>query len=161
MRRKRLAAAAARQIGLGLAGTIFAVWSPPAIAATQAPARDATTADEDIAVVAEWKQLIERGNKAQAAGGYKEAAEYTKKALELSERRLGPHHAATLIAVNNLSSIYQALGQYSEAETLGHRAMKLSQLLLGAEHRATLIATETLAGVFRKQGRFSEASPFF
>ena len=57
-----------------------------------------------------------------------------RRALEGSERTLGPDHSDTLNSVNNLGSLLQDRGQLDEAESLYRRALE------GSERTLVLIA---------------------
>ena len=48
-------------------------------------------------------------------GAFAEAEPLQRRFLEATERRLGPEHRETLIAVNNLASVLERLGKFSEA----------------------------------------------
>ena len=51
----------------------------------------------------------------EARGAFAEAEPLRRRVLEGYERRLGPEHRETLIAVNNLAEVLEDLGKFSEA----------------------------------------------
>ena len=50
-----------------------------------------------------------------ARGAFAQAEPLRRRELEARERRLGPEHHVTRIAVNNLASVLDVLGKFSEA----------------------------------------------
>jgi hypothetical protein len=48
-------------------------------------------------------------------GAFAEAVPLLRRVLDAYERRMGPEHRETLIAVNNLASVLEDLGKFSEA----------------------------------------------
>ena len=51
----------------------------------------------------------------EARGAFAEAAPLRRRGLEATERRLGPEHRETLVAVGNLAFVLEKLGKFSEA----------------------------------------------
>ena len=51
----------------------------------------------------------------EARGAFAEAVPLRRRELEARERRLGPEHRVTLIAVRNLAVVLHRLGKFSEA----------------------------------------------
>ena len=72
--------------------------------------------------------------------------------LEISERTLGTEHPDTLMAIINLTDMYNRHGQWKEAEKL-ERKMRT----LGAEHSFTLMRKANLARKYSDQGQWKEA----
>jgi tetratricopeptide (TPR) repeat protein len=49
------------------------------------------------------------------------------RALDISEKALGPHHPAVATSLNNLAALYQAQGAYAQAEPLLDRALDIRE----------------------------------
>ncbi len=92
-------------------------------------------------------------------GAWDRAASEFREALRLWENGLGPDHADTLKAVNNLGQTLMQLGQNSDAEPLVRRALAGRRKTLGDNHAATLLTLNNLAELLRGSGRADEAEP--
>jgi eukaryotic-like serine/threonine-protein kinase len=90
-------------------------------------------------------------------GAWDRAAAEFREALRLWESGLGPDHADTLKAVNNLGLTLKILGQNAEAEPLIRRALAGRRKVLGDEHPATLVSLNNLSQLLQSTGRDAEA----
>ncbi|RPA91598.1 hypothetical protein L873DRAFT_1713537 [Choiromyces venosus 120613-1] len=81
-----------------------------------------------------------------------------RRALESTEKVLGPDHPETLASVNNLASVLQDLGRYAESETMHRRALESTEKVLGPDHPETLAIVNNLALVLRDLGRYAESA---
>jgi len=89
------------------------------------------------------------------------AREWSKLALMLSERALGPEHPQTLTSVNNLAYLLKTTGDYAAAEPLYRRALDASERVLGPEHPDTLISVNNLAALLESTGDYAAAEPLY
>ncbi|MFM9057949.1 MAG: tetratricopeptide repeat protein [Planctomycetaceae bacterium] len=74
------------------------------------------------------------GDLAQAerlAGNAREAEALARRAVALAEAALGPHHADTALALNNLGAFLMTEGRSQEAEPLMRRAVRIRERALG------------------------------
>jgi eukaryotic-like serine/threonine-protein kinase len=85
------------------------------------------------------------------------AADQFRRALHLWEGRLGPDHADTLKAVNNLGQSRVRQGRGEEAEALYRRALVGRRRILGDDDPFTLVSMNNLADLCRATSRFDEA----
>lgn len=91
------------------------------------------------------------------------AADQYREALRLWESELGPNHADTLKAVNNLA-LAQMSGGGGDAEStevLLRRAKEGRVNVLGEAHMSTLQSYNNLADWLRRHDRLDEAEPLF
>jgi tetratricopeptide (TPR) repeat protein len=74
-----------------------------------------------------------------------EALAPAKKAMDLSEKAVGPEHELFATALNNLAKIYVAKGKLDEAEKLYQRALKIYEKKLGVDHLRVADLVDNLA----------------
>jgi hypothetical protein len=67
-------------------------------------------------------------------GARDSAVRFARQAVDMYERRLGPDHPATLIAMANLGRVLDAAGDHAGAETWLRRALAGQQRMLPADH---------------------------
>ena len=79
---------------------------------------------------------------------YSQAEPLLKRALEMSERRLGPEHPDIARDLYNLGEVYISQSRYEEAEPLLKRALEMSERHLGPEHPATARSLQTLGAFY-------------
>ena len=89
------------------------------------------------------------------------AEEQYRRALELWENELGPIHADTLKAVNNLALAQMSSGNNETTEQLLRRAVNGRIETLGESHMATLQSMNNLADFLRRRDRLDEAEKLF
>lgn len=90
-------------------------------------------------------------------GALEPAAQQFTRALQLWEAQLGPDHADTLKAVNNLGQSAAALRRTDEAEKLYRRALDGRLRVLGEDDFYTLASMNNLAELLRVTDREDEA----
>jgi len=99
------------------------------------------------------------GDSQVALGHYADAEPLYKRALEVSESRLGPDNPGTAAILNKLARLYFRQGRYAEAEPLYKRAQDIWERALGADHPAVAVALGNLAILYEAQGRYADAEP--
>ncbi|KAH7625168.1 Pfs, NB-ARC and TPR domain protein [Sordaria sp. MPI-SDFR-AT-0083] len=90
-------------------------------------------------------------------GRLKKAETMYQRALEGSEKALGPDHTSTLDTANNLGLLYSHQGRLKEAETMYQRALEGKEKALGPDHTSTLNTVCSLGNLYLNQGRLKEA----
>ncbi|SPQ22632.1 1f99ae8a-4da0-4fc0-93be-a6c3ebe73771 [Thermothielavioides terrestris] len=86
-----------------------------------------------------------------------EAESMYQRALEGSEKVLGPNHTSTLDLVNALGNLYVNQGRLAEAEPMYQRALEGREKALGRDDVFTLSTVNDFGILYRKQGRLTEA----
>ncbi len=94
-------------------------------------------------------------------GVYSPAEPLLRRALEASERVLGPEHSDTLLSMNNLAMLLEHKGDNGGAQPLLERAMEARERLLGPEHPDTLTSVNNLALLLSNQGDYAGAQPLY
>jgi tetratricopeptide (TPR) repeat protein len=84
-----------------------------------------------------------------------------RRALEASERVLGPEHPHTLTSVNNLAVLLRSKGDNAGAEPLYRRALEARERVLGPEHPNTLKSVNNLALLLNNKGDHAGAEPLY
>ena len=103
--------------------------------------------------------LIKLGTIRQEKGGIEEAEELFQRALDVSERTLGPEHIELVQPLTNLGSARILRGSPEAAEPLISRALSISTRYLGEDHPDLVIMVNDLARLYLKQGAYSFAEP--
>ena len=94
----------------------------------------------------------------QAQGRTSEAEKAHKRALELTERALGPDHRLVASRLDDLAMLYQSLGRYADAEPLYTRELAI----LEKNHSEDLDRFfNDLALFYEAQGREGPAEEFY
>ena len=94
-------------------------------------------------------------------GDYAAAEPLFRRALEATERVLGPEHRDTLGSVNNLAALLESKGDSAAAEPLYRRALEACERVLGPEHPNTLSSVNNLAALLDSKGDYAAAEPLF
>ncbi|MBE7507649.1 MAG: serine/threonine protein kinase [Planctomycetia bacterium] len=119
-------------------------------------------ASAQIAVMFADKPLAEAAVRNEVAsiyynlGNFAKAEDQFRQALNLWESKLGPDHADTLKAVNNLGQTVAQQGRSDEAEVLYRRALDGRLRLLGEEDHYTLTSMNNLGNLLGWTGRAEE-----
>jgi len=95
------------------------------------------------------------------AGLFSAAEPLVRRALEGSERALGPAHPDSLASLNNLAALLQAKGDLSGAEPLYRRALDVCVRTLGPAHPDTLGSLSNLASLLYAKGDLAGAEPLY
>ena len=90
---------------------------------------------------------------------YTEAEEFSRRALAISEKELGPEHRYTANDLNTLAGLFLYQGRYAEAVPLLRRALAIYEKILGANHVIITYPMDLLGVALRFLGRYSEAEP--
>ena len=104
---------------------------------------------------------VRRGRDLFQEGRYAEATPFIEKALELSERQLGPEHAETGALLHDLAKLMRIQGRNVEAESLYKRSVGVFEKALGSEHPRVARSLDSLAGLYLVQGRLVDAEPLY
>jgi len=94
-------------------------------------------------------------------GDYRSAEPLHRRALEISEKILGPEHPDTALILNNLGLLLRSKGDYDGAEPLLSRALEISEKVLGPEHPDTALSLSNLAGLLVYKGDYDRAEPLY
>ena len=105
----------------------------------------------------EWKVLNEEVTSLYQKGQYDRAVVVAKKALDVAEKAVGPHHPDVASSLNNLAALYRAQGQYAQAEPLYKRSLTIKEKALGPNYPDVATSLENMAELYRKIGRAKEA----
>jgi tetratricopeptide (TPR) repeat protein len=89
---------------------------------------------------------------------FAEAEPLLRRALEISEQRLGPDHPHTALALTRLGSLFQREGKLAGAERLLTRALTLRQAATGSGSPQTAEVLAILASCYVAMGRYTEAA---
>ena len=90
-----------------------------------------------------------------------EAEPFSKRALAIYEKTLGPDHPYVATALGNLAELSDDQGRYADAEPLYKRALAIEEKTLGPNHRDVAVSLNNLASLYSNQGRYAEAEPLY
>jgi len=88
-----------------------------------------------------------------------EAEPLHRRAIELSEAELGPHHPGVAAALNDLAILLHYSNRLAEAETLYRRALAIDEASYGPDHPLVALRLHNLALVLHETNRPTEAEP--
>ena len=71
------------------------------------------------------------------------------RALQGSEKALGPKHILTLSTVNNLGNLYVDQSRLAEAEAMYNRALQGLEEVLGPKYTSTLDTVNNLGNLYK------------
>ncbi|KAN0075668.1 HET domain containing protein [Elaphomyces granulatus] len=108
----------------------------------------------------EWA-LHELGDLYADQGKLDEAEKMYQRALQGTEKALGPDHILTLSTVNNLGLLYADQGKLDEAEKMYQRALQGTEKALGPDHISTLNTVNNLGLLYADQGKLDEAEKMY
>ena len=94
-------------------------------------------------------------------GEYRSAEAYSKRALTIREKALGPDHPDVGAYLNNLAQLYHTQGRYEEAEPLFKRALTIQEKALGPDHPSVQASLNNLAALYHAQGHYETVEPLF
>ncbi|KAN0077448.1 HET domain containing protein [Elaphomyces granulatus] len=94
-------------------------------------------------------------------GKLDEAEKMYQRALQGTEKALGPDHTSTLTTVNNLGLLYANQGKLDEAEKMYQRALQGAEKALGPDHTSTLTTAINLGNLYADQGKLDEAEKMY
>lgn len=90
-------------------------------------------------------------------GEYIYAKEAAEEAYRIYIEKLGYNHFDTLIAMNDLASVYEETGNFKKALELGQMCYDKRLEILGEIHPLTLISLNNLSGYYASTGNFKKA----
>ncbi len=105
----------------------------------------------------EWDILNQEVNELYRTGKYERAVVVARKALEVAEKNVGPHHPDVATSLNNLGLLYDTQGQYAQAEPLYKRSLAIREKALGPDHPLVGASLNNLAALYRATKRDKEA----
>jgi tetratricopeptide (TPR) repeat protein len=106
----------------------------------------------------EWDTLNREVMDLGRAGHYDRAIIVAKKALEVAEHNVGPHHPDVATSLSGLAELYREKGDYAAAEPLHKRALAIFEQTLGPTHPAVATSLNNLAALYRAMQRDAEAT---
>ena len=109
----------------------------------------------------EWGLLNEEAQELHDKGHYARAVVVTKKALEVAEKNVGPHHPDVATILNNLAELYVTQGRHTQAEPLYKRALAIVGKTLGPDHPSVAMGLNNLALLYYTQGHYALAEPHY
>lgn len=92
-----------------------------------------------------------------AAGKYDEALPLAERALELSEKELGPDDVYVAYLLYEVGWLYSNKSNYARAEQLFQRALTIDKQRLSLEHPQTAAALLGLGDVYSRTGEYGKA----
>uniref|UniRef100_UPI0035AEEE54 tetratricopeptide repeat protein n=1 Tax=Promineifilum sp. TaxID=2664178 RepID=UPI0035AEEE54 len=111
--------------------------------------------DEMAANLCAWLDFV-LSNSGDLAG----ALPYSKRALEIRERVLGPDHPDTATSLNNLGYLLKAQGDLAGARPYYERALAVWERVLGPDHPSTALSLNNLGLLLKDQGDLAGAQPY-
>ena len=105
---------------------------------------------------AEWRNAMERAQRAELAGRYVDAVDAYRGAADIAER-FGPNDVRTWTTYNLLAIAYQNAGRPSESVRSYRREISLVKNALGKQNVTYAIAVANLGNTLMSMGRFSAA----
>jgi tetratricopeptide (TPR) repeat protein len=94
-------------------------------------------------------------------GGYKTAASYYEKALEIKEKFLPPDHLDLVYILSDMASTYRKLGEYSKAVSCYNKATEILSKSLLFHNLPMAQVYQSLAWTYSKMRDYSEALHYF
>jgi tetratricopeptide (TPR) repeat protein len=90
-----------------------------------------------------------------------EAEYFYKKALQISDKTLGRHHAETSTILANLGRLYCRTGRMPEAEEVINQAMQIQLKEFGKDHLQTSHTLRAMGTLQDYKGEYSKAKEFY
>lgn len=103
--------------------------------------------------------LIRLGSLKQEAGSFEEAEELFRRALNVTERALGPEDLGLVPALTGLGASRILRGAPDEAAPVIDRALTIGEKKLGASHPDLVILLNDVTRMYLKQSAFTFAEP--
>ena len=94
-------------------------------------------------------------------GDYEKALPLYQRALEISEKVLGPQHPDVATTLNNLAGLYESMGDYEKALPLYQRALEIREKVLGPQHPYVATTLNNLALLYQSIGDYEKALPLY
>jgi hypothetical protein len=77
--------------------------------------------------------------------------------METRKQFLGKEHRHTLIAIEEVASLYTQQARWKEAEELQEGVIAIKEKIFGSDHLETVASRVMLADIYINQGRKKEA----
>jgi tetratricopeptide (TPR) repeat protein len=90
-----------------------------------------------------------------------EANELEHQVLDIDEKKLGPDHPETAIALMNLGYLYESMGMLSKSESFYEQALAIRQRALGHENPSISASLNNLASLYLKMDNAGKAAATF
>lgn len=103
------------------------------------------------------KSRINLASTLSALGEYKEALDFRRETLKMSEMSYGVNHSLTAICAKDFASSLMDLAMYDEALPLLERALSIQKEKLGFNHPDTASSISDLAQLYRDIGNYKKA----
>ncbi len=94
-------------------------------------------------------------------GDNRAALPFSKRALAIFEKALGPDHPDTALSLNNLGYLLRAMGELAAARPYYERALAIRENALGADHPDTATSLNNLGALLRAMGELAAARPYY
>ena len=115
--------------------------------------------DASMSVATSVHSILEAAEQAAAAGDVAAAGEPLRRALQLQETDLGPHHPDLANTLNNLGVVCEKTGRLDEAEGCYRRAYEIASAAFEADHPFVITSRKNLAEFGEAHGRAIEPLP--
>ena len=106
-------------------------------------------------------ELNQEATRLGQQGRYAEAIPLAERILVIREKVLGPEHAGTAMALNNLALLYVNMGTFDKAESLFRRSLTIIEKVMGPEHPNTATSLNNLAELYSTMGANEKAEPLY
>ncbi|ETA04003.1 TPR repeat-containing protein [Frankia sp. CcI6] len=97
----------------------------------------------------------------QEHGQAGEALPMFQRSLAITEAAYGPHHIASVAALNNLAGALRTLGGTGEALRMFQRSLAITEAACGPNHPVVAAILNSVAGTLQDLGQTGEALPMF
>jgi CHAT domain-containing protein len=114
-------------------------------------------ATEHDRLIHEARRLNLEASSLGLAGKYEQAVSMATRAVDLSEKALGPNDLLVGYLLNDLGSLQRNKGEYAAAEVTLQRALAVNQKALGAEHTQTVDSLNRLGLLYRSMNDYPKA----
>ena len=92
-------------------------------------------------------------------GDLQKEVEMKEQLLNFMRSQYGPHHAQTIVTLDNIALAYNRLGRHEKADEHSVEALKLAKDLFGEDHPETVQVMSNRAVILLDVGRLEEALP--
>jgi CHAT domain-containing protein/tetratricopeptide (TPR) repeat protein len=111
--------------------------------------------------LSEANELYRQVIRLREQGRFAEAIPPNARVLAIFTQVLGPEHPYTIVALNDLASMYSELGDHGSAEPLLRHALAVRERILGPEHPHTALSLSNLALLYWNMGANEKAEPLY
>ncbi|MEM6500647.1 MAG: tetratricopeptide repeat protein [Cyanobacteria bacterium P01_C01_bin.89] len=93
----------------------------------------------------------------ESRGLYDAAEPWSKRCVEIAQKRLGRDHEETVAAINNLALLYKFQGKYKLAEPLFCEALSIRRQCLPNNHPSLSTSLHNLSALYQTQKKYDSA----